>query len=137
LALIDCPLTESNHLELNVLTISQMQMDLLSSSIYARVETAMTKHARETFPEKTQQASNLQLSGAIRFVVEQGNTYGIVLQEDIRRFMELFFSHGPDFLGETRFAPLLNTLQRDDLSGTAKMNLIDMLEPALVVGGRA
>ena len=117
-----------------MLTITQAQMDLMSAAMHERFEKAMAAHARATFPAETAQASDAQLFHAIRFVVQQGQGYGIVFQDDLRRFMELFFSHGPHFLSQARFAPLLAALQLDDVDGTQKMDEVDRIERAVLMG---
>lgn len=117
-----------------MLRITQAQMDLMSASMHERFERAMAAHARATFPAQTAQASEAQLLDAIRFVVQQGQGYGILFQDDLRRFMELFFSHGPHFLSDARFAPLLTALQREDVDGTQKMDEVDRVERAVLMG---
>jgi hypothetical protein len=76
----------------------------------------------------------LALLGAVRAIVTHGNTFGIVLQDDLRRFMELCFSHGHSFLEQERFSPLLWSLQRADLDGTQKMDEVDRRERAILMG---
>lgn len=114
------------------MNISEAQFKQFAAQSLARFEAGLVAHVHENFPALADLATDDQLLRGIRQVVEKGQGFGIELQDDLRRFLELLLSHGMQVLSEARFAPIVELLRRTDLDGTQKMDGIDAIEPLLL-----
>jgi hypothetical protein len=111
-----------------MLTIREEQMQALSGLVLEQYERRMVEHLRATFPDRTKNLQDDRIRAAVQSCVKNANDHGIVYEDDIRRFIEYVVIYGTalDARAETRW--IGDILRRDDLDGTAKMDLIDSLE---------
>lgn len=111
-----------------MLVIRQEQMDVLSAYMRAQFEQRMIQHLRAKFPERTQDLPDERIRLVVQNSMKKAQSYGVEYEDDIRRFIEYLVIYGTrlDTREETRW--IGDILRRDDLNGTAKMDLIDSRE---------
>ncbi|MFO7639967.1 MAG: hypothetical protein R6X17_01465 [Candidatus Competibacteraceae bacterium] len=111
-----------------MLAIRQEQMDVLSAYMRDRFEQRMVKHLQEKFPDRTKDLPDEKIRLVVQNSMKKAEIYGIEYEDDIRRFIEYLVIYGTrlDTREETRW--IGEILRRDDLTGTAKMDLIDNCE---------
>lgn len=108
-----------------MLSIRKEQMEVLSAYMCEQFEWRMVKHLREVFPDRTKDLPDEKIRIVVQDSIRKAQSYGIEYEDDIRRFIEYLVIYGSrlDTREETRW--IGDILRRDDLNGTAKMNLID------------
>ena len=111
-----------------MLSIRQEQMDVLSAYTRNQFEQRMIKHLREKFPDRTKDLPDEKIRLVVQDSMRKAKGYNIEYEDDIRRFTVYLVIYGTrlDTREETQW--IGNILRRDDLTGTAKMDLIDSRE---------
>ena len=111
-----------------MLTIRKEQMDILSAYSREQFEWRMVKHLREKFPDRTKDLADEKIRVVVQSGMKKAEGYGIDYEDDIRQFLEYLVIYGTrlDVREETQW--IGDILRRNDLSGAAKMNLIDSRE---------
>lgn len=111
-----------------MLRIEPHQMALFRGEATRRFEERMTAHLRQRFPERTTSLPDERIVMAVREGRLRAESYEIVLEDDIRRFLEYFVTYGTqlDTADDARW--ISDILRRADLSGTQKMDVIDSRE---------
>ena len=112
--------------------VTAEQMVQLSEAKRSQFEQLMIRHIRANFSREAQPVSDEKLLLAVRFAMELGERYGIVLQDDLRRFIEFLSTYGSQFSNRPQFASVVEVLARQDLDGTEKMDRVDRLEQYLI-----
>lgn len=117
-----------------MLTIRKEQMEAFSAAMSRRFEQRMLEHIRDIFADRTKPVSDEKIRIFIQDSITRAERYTIEYEDDIRRFIEYLVIYGTQFdtKPETRWAGEI--LQRTDLSGTAKMDMIDDYEMEIVRG---
>jgi len=97
-----------------------------------RFEQRMLEHIKNTFPERIKQVSDEKIRTVIQDSIKKSESYAIEYEDDIRRFIEYLIIYGTqlDSKPETRW--IAAVLQRTDLTGTAKMDMIDDYELQII-----
>lgn len=111
-----------------MLIIRKEQMEALRTSMSRRFEQRMLEHIKNTFPDRIKQVSDEKIRTVIQDSIKKAESYTIEYEDDIRRFIEYLIIYGTqlDTKPETRW--IGEILKRTDLTGTAKMDLIDEYE---------
>ena len=111
-----------------MLSIRKEQMDVLSAYTRNQFEQRMIKHLRAKFPDRTKDLPDERIRLVVQDSMRKAKGYDIEYEDDIRRFTEYLVIYGMrfDVREETRW--IGDILRRDDLNGTAKMDLIDSRE---------
>ncbi len=111
-----------------MLTIRQEQMEVLSAHMRNQFEQRMIKHLRAKFPDRTKDLPDKRIHLVVQDSMRKAKGYHIEYEDDIRRFIEYLVIYGIrlDTREETQW--IGDILRRDDLNGTAKMDLIDSRE---------
>jgi hypothetical protein len=111
-----------------MLVIRQEQMEVLSAYTRDQFERRMVDHLRTKFPDRTRDLPDERIRLVVQNSTKKAESYGIEYEDDIRRFIEYLVIYGTrlDTREETRW--IGEILRRDDLTGTAKMDLIDNRE---------
>lgn len=107
-----------------MLTIRQAQLDVLAASGCKRFEDKMIAHLERVFPERCHALGELAVRASVQTAIERANAYGITLEIDVGRYLDLMYAFSFDFDGsrETPWAAVV--LRRDDLQGASKMNVL-------------
>lgn len=111
-----------------MLVIRQEQMNVLSAYMRDRFEQRMVDYLRAKFPDRTQDLPDERIRVVVQNSTKKAESYGIEYEDDIQRFIEYLVIYGTrlDTREETQW--IGDILRRDDLTGTAKMDLIDSRE---------
>lgn len=119
-----------------MLLIRKEQMDVLSVYMRNQFEQRMIKHLRVKFPDRTKDLSDERIRLVVQDSMRKAESYDIEYEDDIRRFIEYLVIYGTqlDVREETQW--IGDILRRDDLNGTAKMNLIDSRELEFLRGSK-
>ena len=117
-----------------MLSIRQEQMDVLSAYMRHQFEQRMIKHLRAKFPDRTKDLPDERIRLVVQDSMRKAKSYNIEYEDDIRRFIEYLVIYGTrlDVREETQW--IGDILRRDDLNGTAKMDLIDSRELQVLRG---
>jgi hypothetical protein len=117
-----------------MLSIRQEQMDVLSAHMRHQFEQRMIKHLRAKFPDRTKDLPDERIRLVVQDSMRKAKGYNIECEDDIRRFTEYLVIYGMrfDVREETRW--IGDILRRKDLSGAAKMDLIDIRELQVIRG---
>jgi len=109
-----------------MLIIRKEQMKALSESMHKQFIDRMVLHLKLVFPEQTKQVKNLHT--IIREGIDKARGYNVIAGDDVERFLECMISYGTDFdiLPETLWAGEI--LNRKDIKGSLKMDIIDSYE---------
>ena len=111
-----------------MLVIRKEQMEVLSAAMRDQFEWRMVDHLRTKFPDRTQEFPDEKIRLVVQDSMRKAKGYNIEYEDDIRRFIEYLVIYGIrlDVREETQW--IGDILRRDDLTGTAKMDLIDSRE---------
>lgn len=111
-----------------MLVIRKEQMEVLSAAMRDQFEWRMVDHLRTKFPDRTQELPDDRIRLVVQNSIKKAESHGIEYEDDIRRFIEYLVIYGArlDTREETRW--IGDILRREDLTGTAKMDLIDSRE---------
>ena len=119
-----------------MLTIRNAQMAAFAESLRNQFERRMETHLRSRFPERAAAYSSANLTGLVRGGIKQAAHYGIELEPDIRRYLELSLEYGPEFDRDPKL-PWAAEILNQDLDGTEKLQQLDEYELFLPRKGSA
>jgi len=111
--------------------IQQAQLDAISARLRADFEDRLQRHLCESYPDTIGAMPPAVRLASVRLWIGRAEGYGIVLQDDIRRFAELWAGHGDSMETDPERPWIGTTLRRSDLDGTEKMDLLDALETSV------
>lgn len=108
-----------------MLVIRKEQMETLRASMSRRFERRMLEHIKNNFPDRIRLVSDEIISNVVQDSIRRAESYSIQYEDDIRRFIEYLIIYGTllDTNQETRW--IGEILKRTDITGSAKMDLID------------
>lgn len=120
-----------------MLTIRSEQMEVLGDYARQLLETRLSGQIRTMFPELLESLSDSELRAFVASGIDRAISYEVVLEEDVRRYLEYAVRYGGDFdrAPATSWAEAI--LSRTDLEGTEKMNELDDFELFVLGGGKA
>ena len=108
-----------------MLVIRKKQIEALDRYSEKLFLDRMTDHLYEIFPDKCEElGSKAQIRELARQGLERARGYGIDTEEDVALFVDIMFGIGPDFLEDKDMHWARSILEREGLSGPAKMDLI-------------
>lgn len=117
-----------------MLVIREEQMSALSQAMLKQFEDRMVVHLSSDFPTETREISEGELRILIQEGIEQAEQYQIILEDDVRRYLEFMVMYGQNFDTSSNTAWAGKILHTKELDGTAKMDLIDERELEMVRG---
>ena len=77
--------------------IRQGQMTALSQVCRRDFEDSMASHLRRCFPRECKQLGEKKTKGEIRYGIDRASAYGIALERDVCKYIDLMFVYGRDF----------------------------------------
>ena len=108
-----------------MLVIRKKQIEALDRNSEKLFLDRMVDHVSEIFPEKCEELGS---KGKIRERIRQGliqaRRYGINTEQDVALYVDIMFGIGPDFPEGEDMAWARSILEKDGLSGPAKMEFI-------------
>jgi hypothetical protein len=108
-----------------MLTIRKEQMEALSEHMLDSFRKRLAEHLRQKLPAHTELMDAPTLEATINAGIERAGRCGVTGENDIRRFVECMFVHGPHFDTDPAAAWAGDILRTDGLSGTEKMDRIE------------
>jgi hypothetical protein len=115
-----------------MLNIQPEQMAELGRYAHERYVQAMARHLRSTFPERTATLDHDTLCTAVRQGMQQAQAHRVLIEDDIRRFLEYLVIYGSP-LDQRPNAPWIGEILRHpELDGTDKLDRIAEQELALM-----
>lgn len=116
------------------MNLSEAQVHRMTQAATLDFERRLAAHLRSVFAHRLAPLDNEQLQAAVRACREKAMDHGIDREDDVRRFAEFAVSYGLA-LDRNEAAPWIGSVLRmDDLTGTERMDVLDLLE-ARFVGG--
>jgi hypothetical protein len=111
-----------------VLVIGGAQIRALEEAQVERFMHRLAKHLRQSFGDELNHRSDEELLAAARRFCDTAKLFGIELQDDLRRYAEFSVKYGHRMHGDRRYPWIGRVLTSNDISGTAKMDMLDWLE---------
>ena len=103
-----------------MLVISSEQMEILKDYMGKRFENQMVTHVKNYFPDDCRSIGQEKLREVIAYGLVQAEEYGIALEYDVSRYINLMFTFGRDYDINLPWAAVILGDKR--LSGPAKMD---------------
>lgn len=101
------------------------QMAALSDAAAVAFEDRVLGHLKRCFPELCGEREEADLRGAIRYGIQRAGTYGVVMQRDVCRYIDLMMVFGRDFDRGAGLPGAAEILQDTDFeSGTARIEFL-------------
>jgi hypothetical protein len=108
-----------------MLVLRKEQLEALDRNSERLFLERMVDHVSEIFPEKCEElGSEGEIRERIRQGLEGARRYGINTEKDVALYVDIMFGIGPDFPEGKDMAWARSILEKDGLSGPAKMEFI-------------
>ena len=114
-----------------MLKIRAQQYAKLSDYMRNQFEDRMVAELGAEFPEESAALSEAGLRATIRKGIARAESFGVLLEDDIARFLVLVLRKGPDFETQPGTQWAQPILKDPNLSGTQKMDELDDYEDIL------
>lgn len=111
-----------------MLTIRPEQMEALRAAQIAAFAERMREHLRSTFPGRLREFTDPALRQLINMEIPRALRYGLLMEWDIRRFLELRVLWGRDFEMFPLMREAMLILEDSTLAGREKMDRIEQLD---------
>jgi hypothetical protein len=106
------------------LELRKDQMDTMASRCQNDFEQRLLRHLRKTFPNETREMSDPSLLERTRSSVKKAGEYGIEMEYDVVRFVDLTFLLGADFDSSPETPWVGEILDDKALTGAQKTDLL-------------
>jgi hypothetical protein len=80
-----------------MLTIRKAQYQVFREEAYQDFARRMVAHLRKCFPQQASAMPEAELSGLVAHGRMRSESYGIILEEDVKCFLELMMRYGREF----------------------------------------
>jgi hypothetical protein len=112
-------------------------MDVLAAAVRKALEDRLEKHLLHAFPKQASALGSGGLKALVKSGIARAATYDVMLEPDVRRYLELALCYGADFDTALKSKWAGEILKRDDLTGSEKINELDSYELFELGGGPA
>ena len=116
------------------MNLSEAQIGAMSQAATVDFERRLAEHLREAFSERLAPLSDERLGLAVRACCEKAQSHRIELENDVRRYAEFAVTYGLAMDADEKVAWIGAVLRIEDLTGTERMNLLDVIEPRFLRG---
>ena len=106
-----------------MLTIRDAQMRALEGEMQRRFEVRMEDYLRSAYADQLQSKTSEEVLHLIRQGITKSEQYGIVIENDVSRYITYMVTHGADFDRTEAWAAEI--FQDSRINGTQKMDRID------------
>ena len=107
-----------------MLIIREQQIEVLSQYMVERFEIRMFTHFQTTFPDKTKHLETRTLKDFIKTGIEKAKTYKVVIEEDVKLFLECMMNYGVDFDIDVETGWASDILLDKEMDASEKMDRI-------------
>ena len=111
-----------------MLMIRKKQMEYFREHANKQFRDRMAVHLRSNFLEQTKLMKEYDLRNTIQAGIEKAKGYSVIAEDDVQRFLECMMTYGTEFDVNTKTSWVGDILQREDIDGSMKMDLIDSFE---------
>ena len=111
------------------MNLSEAQVDSMSQAATQGFERRLAEHLRTSFGEHLAPLNDERLAAAVSACRQKAQGHGIDLENDVRRYAEFAVSYGLAMDGDEKVAWIGAVLRMEDMSGTERMDLLDVIEP--------
>jgi glucose-6-phosphate 1-dehydrogenase len=109
-----------------MLVIRDDQIEAFDESMLRNFRNHMVSHLRRVCPEEASDMSDEELRALIQGGIDKAESYEILEDEDVRRFVEYMLILNPDFDQDSSFPKIQEILNDEEMDGTEKMDEIDL-----------
>jgi hypothetical protein len=109
-----------------MLIIRKGQMDVFEKHMIDAFNNRMVSHLRNTYPEETSVIPDEDLSAMVKSGSEKAESYGIVEDDDIQRFLGYMLTYGSDFDTDSAHPEVQEILADARLDGEEKIDVIEL-----------
>lgn len=119
-----------------MLIIKDQQLEAWHQYMVMLYIDSMVQHLKKRYPEQTSKIGDEHFRNLIFEGIEEAKLFNITDENDVKRYLEYLIEYGQDFgkSYETRWAGQF--LNREGLSGTAKMDEIDNYDLFIISLGK-
>ena len=103
-----------------MLMIRKEQMNVFGDYMLRKFKDRMERHLRSTFPKRAGDMTVSALLALIDDGIEKAAGYDIILEDDVRTFLEYMMSYSPDF-DSSHKTPWAGEILSQDIPGPIKM----------------
>jgi hypothetical protein len=107
-----------------IIELQRAQMQTMASHCCNHFERRLLQHLRKSFPDETQEKSDKMLFERTRHAVRKAGKYGIEMESDVVRFVDLTFLLGADFDSSPETPWASEILNDKTLTGSQKAELL-------------
>jgi hypothetical protein len=104
-----------------MLVVRQIQMDAVREGLLRRFEDTMLVHVREFFPERCAELGKESTREWIRCGIDRARGYGIEIEKDVCKYVDVSFVFGHDFDTKETWAP---PILRSDAPGSDRLQAL-------------
>ncbi|MCD6303567.1 MAG: hypothetical protein J7M21_01225 [Planctomycetes bacterium] len=102
--------------------IRKEQMDAFSEPLMRSFECRLVRHVEKVFPDECGQLGDEAVRQRVRKGIRDARKYGVVIEYDVARYVDLMFILSEDFDDNDEFPWARRILNHPDLDGRAKMD---------------
>ena len=106
-----------------MLTIRDAQMRALEGELQRRFEVGMENYLRSAYADQLESKTSAEVLDLIRQGITRSEHYGIVIENDVSRYIAHMVTYGADFDSTEAWAAAI--FQNSSINGTQKMDRID------------
>jgi len=107
-----------------MLILRKKQMEALSEYMISQFEDRMLTHLRQAFPQATAKFAEDEFSSIIPAGIEKAKTYGVVLESDVKTFLEYVALYGLGFDSNQEPNEVSGVLRDKSLNSSEKMDIL-------------
>ena len=106
-----------------MLVIRKEQMEAMEEYMLRSLKKRMVSHLRANYPEETAEMSDDELDLLVKSGIDKAESYDIIEDDDVRRFLEFMVINGENFDKEDPEAE--DILTDDEMDSDEKMDELD------------
>jgi len=105
-------------------------MDVFRRNMLQQFEDSMVEHVNHQFPEVCGEMEEPQVRETIRYGMERAGSYGITIEQEVSKYINLMFLFGRDFDVDTSFPWASGILRSETSPGPAPRKIDRLYEEA-------
>ena len=107
-----------------MLVIRQEQIDAFREYMTRQFENQMLSHVQRYFHYDFQVLGEQNVRKMIRYGIEHSKSYGLVMEDDVSKYIEMMFAFGRNFDTDSAYSWAAQILKDEDLTGAMKMERV-------------
>jgi len=107
-----------------MLVIRKYQMDEFTKYELKKFEDSMVFHLKQDLAKKVKGLSEEAIRDMIQRGISAADVYGIRIEDDVRRYIDLMFILGEDFVTSVEFCWTKDILEKEEIEPAERINKI-------------